>query len=413
VTFVLLCGIRLGFTVLESLAVAGASALSSPLWLYARIDSTEALQATALIAAFYFLLAWRQGARLADLSLGGAALGALVLAKPANLLVAPWFAAYALPAEQARGRRGASTFAFFAPLAVAVSFLGLYNHLRFGNALDTGFDFQRETFSQPLGHGMAKMLASPSYGVIVFWPASLLLWLGAKTFFERLWREGALIVGVVLTLWLLYARWWAYWGVHWGPRLLVPVIPLAALFLLPAAAAVRSWSRGALLAGALAGLAVQTIAVGASYWTQVLLVNKLVVSDRPASLVNDFRIAPLRVGLWWSRLVLARELLGEPQAEELLQAPPWRSRYPWKPGAVDALRPVVGLDLWAAPARWRLPAYARIWPGETAYPIPSSGTLGVSLLAGMTLALISLIAGVFRLGRGRNGRATVLPSRRV
>ncbi|MGH7896420.1 MAG: hypothetical protein ACREQQ_00590, partial [Candidatus Binatia bacterium] len=175
VTLVFLCGVRLGFTVRQSAAVAGVTAFASPLWLYARIDSTEALQTTALIAAFHFLLAWRKNARSASLWLGGAALGVALLAKPANLLLAPWFAAYALAAEPARGRRAGAALAFFAPFALAVASVGLYNYLRFGDALDTGFDFQKETFSQPLLRGMAKMLLSPSYGMIVFWPASLLL----------------------------------------------------------------------------------------------------------------------------------------------------------------------------------------------------------------------------------------------
>ncbi|MGH7821116.1 MAG: hypothetical protein ACREQ9_15230, partial [Candidatus Binatia bacterium] len=243
-------------------------------------------------------------------------------------------------------------------------------------------------------------------------PASLLLWVGAKPFFERFRREAALIAAVGLTLWMLYASWWAYWGVHWGPRLLVPAIPLAALFLLPAAAGVRSWSRSGLLAAAVLGCAIQTLAVGASYWTQVLLVHRSIAVDAPATLVNDPRVAPLRVALWWSRLALARDALGQPSAEEQLQNPPWRGAYPWQPGAVDRLRPFVGLDLWALPEAWRLSRYTRIWPGEPAYPIPSSGTLCASFLAGMVLASIAL--GALLPGRGtENGRAMLLPSRRV
>ena len=48
-----LCGLVLGFAVNACVALAALMAISSPLWLYARIDSSEALQAAALIGAAY------------------------------------------------------------------------------------------------------------------------------------------------------------------------------------------------------------------------------------------------------------------------------------------------------------------------------------------------------------------------
>jgi hypothetical protein len=407
-TLLLLIGIELGFSPLSATVVAVATAVASPSWLYARIDSTEALQAFSLIGALYFL--GRPPQRLRWDSLGGAMLGIAVLTKAANLLLVPWFALYVLAAPERSHDRSERLAALLAPILVASALYGWHDYARFGDILNTGYDLRRETFSQSVPIGATRLLFAPSFGLLFFWPAASLLPFGFRQLALGRRPEVVLIAGVLLTLLFFYGGWWAYSGAQWGPRFLVPAIPLLALGLLPLAATRAGWR---LLAVAMVvGLGAQAIAVGTSYWSQVLLVNRdLPEQSRRHRPVNHPRVAPLRVGAWWWALLVDRELEGPEQVVRRVKQPPWAGQYPWRDAEAAArdIVPRIGLDLWAAPARWRMAVYSRIWPGESTYRVPTSGALRWALLAGMVTALVTLAAALCSLARDR-ASAVVSPS---
>ncbi len=391
VTFILLCGRALGFSIPVALSVAVAAAIASPLWLYARIDSTEALQALALIGAFYLLLRGRTTDTILPHMGAGLFLGIAVTAKVANLILVPWYIFYCLRRDREARRRMPTLLFFLSPALFMVGLVGLYNHVRFRNPLESGYDLTAEGFTHPMLDGIYHLLASPSYGLIVFWPAFLVALFGLAAFFRRFPDEGILACGVFVTLLAVYAKWWAFWGLAWGPRFLIPALPLLSLLLLPAFQTVGHWRKGVILLLLAAGCAVQLIAVGTGYWTQVMPTLAYVRSPQPERLVQDPAVAPLRVGAWLLRATFRDHAFGETRTNEFLEKPPWHEAFPWRDRslAVQEVRKLCGLDLWAAPKSLRL---SRIYvpPPEDWVPIPSSDgvrilLLSVGILAGLVL----------------------------
>ncbi|NJM09258.1 hypothetical protein HC891_28190 [Candidatus Gracilibacteria bacterium] len=103
-----------------------------------------------------------------------------------------------------------------------------YNEARFGTALASGYASESGLFTTPLAVGLYGLLFSPGKSIVLYAPAILVALPGSV----GLWRAGKR--GVVLLCWalflshlLLYAQWgeWQGGGV-WGPRFLLPVVPL-------------------------------------------------------------------------------------------------------------------------------------------------------------------------------------------
>jgi hypothetical protein len=245
------------------LLVVLSGGLATPLWWYGRVLFPEALLACALTLAV--LLAMRVGGSRGWLLLAGAALGA-------GMLVRASLAIYALPLGWLALRAGSGParptlrLAWLAlgvaPFAAA---LLAHNALRFGDPLATGY--AGEAFSTPPWAGIGGLLFSPGKGVWLHAPPlvlSALLWL-------RFRRAHPPLAGFLALAWALalpfYGMWWAWdGGWAWGPRLLVPLLPLSCLPLL-ALPARRGW-------WAAAGCA---LALGAA-------VNALGILSNPATL---------------------------------------------------------------------------------------------------------------------------------
>jgi hypothetical protein len=230
--------------------------------------------------------------------------------------------------------------------------------------------------------GALSMLFSPCYGLLLFWPAVLLVVAGAPRQFARFPEEGVLILSIFATLLCAYAMWWAYQGIYYGPRFVVPAIPLLATFTLPVVCSGTRWAKTAFAAVFLFGFSVQALAATTSHWQQIVhgIFWSIECKTREDCL-DDPHIAPLRVASWYLRALYWREHDPE-RADLLLREPPWHDAVPWRnpDEAVEKLKATLGVDFWAAPDRWRLKSYYLWVPGGTC-GIPSGRMLAVAFAA--------------------------------
>ncbi|MCL4238055.1 MAG: hypothetical protein KJ047_07370 [Anaerolineae bacterium] len=240
----------------RTLLVVVSAGLATPLWWYGRVLFPEAALACALTLAVW--LAVRAGGSRRGALLAGVTLGA-------GMLVRVSLAIYALPlgwlVVRARGeglhsaRRLSWLLAGALPFAAA---LLAHNALRFGDPLTTGY--AGESFSAAPWTGIGGLLLSPGKGIWLHAPPlllSALLWPRFRRAHPALGGFLALAWGVALPF---YGMWWAWdggWG--WGPRLLVPLLPLSCLPLLVLPAR-RGWGTAALCALAL-GVGVNILGV--------------------------------------------------------------------------------------------------------------------------------------------------------
>ncbi len=218
-------------TAAQGLAVLLAG-LGSPLGAYATSDFSEALQAASLGGALALALG---SARTEDRGTAGGrafgaglAAGAALLLKSSLVVVAPFLLLPLLAASPLRPRRllGAAAGA----LAPAGTWLAFELH-RFGRPFA---GYEGEGFTHPVLDGLWRLLAGPNRGLLIFFPAAVLAAAGIHRVLRRP-ADGPLRLAAAgsalaaLAILGTAAAWWAWHGVGgWGPRLLVPAVPLLA-----------------------------------------------------------------------------------------------------------------------------------------------------------------------------------------
>ena len=380
-------GFRLGAR--ASLAATAALGFTTPLWVYAKSFMGEPLEALGLLLALAG--AARAGAAPEDSGRrrgeGVAAAGAF-LAISIKLSVAP----LALACLSALGfRRPRAWLVPLGGVALALAGQAIYNQMRFGSVLETGYGAQASAgaFTTPLLVGAYGLLLSSGKGIAWFAP---ILWLAprgiaamvrsrqhsdAAKHGDDVRRAARAIVAAWAAALLVYGRFqhWAGDG-SWGPRYLVPVMPLAAIavgFALDGASKLRRRIAWAL---ALAGLVVTLGGVGIYFGAQMREAG-----DYPYTLALDDphfmeashwnpRFTPI-AGHW---RMLARNV-GEhvrSEAPVLGQDAGVDPRTGLSPGAEQAL--LHAIDVW-----WLYAGYAGI-------PKLPLAVAAIALLAGSTWA---------------------------
>lgn len=207
--------------------------LGSHLGAYASSDFSEALQAAALaVTSLFALVAARRaagdepGSAPRAALFAGAGAGATLLIRsslglPAVLLLLP------LLWKGSEHRRLAAAAAA-GGLLPAAAWLAL-EFLRFGHPFG---GYGGEGFTHPVLDGLARLLVFPNRGLVVFFPAAFLAAVGLARAARHAGSLSLHVLGTAtaaLSLLLMSASWWAWHGAGgWGPRLLVPVVPLLA-----------------------------------------------------------------------------------------------------------------------------------------------------------------------------------------
>ncbi|MFN8457432.1 MAG: glycosyltransferase family 39 protein [Anaerolineae bacterium] len=119
---------------------------------------------------------------------------------------------------------------YLAPSLLVGAGLLYFNFIRFGSWGETGYS-QEILFREPWV-GAFGLLFSPGRGLFIYAPITLLLFGGVRPAWRRLPRLYFwLIAALCLSYWLFYGAWFAWggaWG--WGPRFLLPILPLLMLF---------------------------------------------------------------------------------------------------------------------------------------------------------------------------------------
>ena len=341
------------------------TALGSPLAGYAAMEFSEPLQAAALAGAFAFALIARNredstGGRYAFAA--GLAAGTAVLTKSVLLVVAPFAL---LPLLAVRRRLTTVAAGAAGPLALWLWF----EIVRFGRPF-AGYGGER--FSHPLFDGLWRLLAGANKGIVLFFPALLVcVWIAARSLRrDQGWSvrvNAAAAILPFLALLGIAARWWAWHGAEgWGPRLVVPGVPLLAALVAPLVATWRSPARYALLGVSIAANALPLIQHPTPIATLVNSSTWPVVDHATAQEVADYarirdaegreRVSPDGVlakvpsaSPWVLSPWFVARTWSTPAATELAQ-PPWLSA---RPDITPELNPLPAVFHVISPRQWR------------------------------------------------------------
>jgi hypothetical protein len=243
---------RLGYSERTGVVISLVFGLGTMAWPYSKYFFSEPLNGLSLLAAAYFLLPSRaeEGAprALARTLLSGVCVGLALATRFANAVLVPIYLAlllaYLWRAHDGSPRSAAPSrplvmavlrhaVAFGLPLLVWAAIICAYNYARFGHPFTTGY-LPEESFSAPWLTGILGLLLSPGRGLLFFCPV-LFACLPAAVSFARQHRLEAILVYLVSGVYvLLYGKWFMWHGgFAWGPRFLVPILPLLCITLAP------------------------------------------------------------------------------------------------------------------------------------------------------------------------------------
>jgi hypothetical protein len=218
--------------------------LATPLWGYAGSDLSEPLQAACVAVSVAAAVVVRLGAapRTRWEAAAGAAAGLALLTKSVLVVaVLPFLVAVSAPLppaaapqrekDPANARWRWCAFAVFAPWAAGWAALEI---ARFGRLFG---GYPGEGFTFPPLEGVLRLTVFPNKGLVFYAPLVLLAPVGFVVL-RRVDRLCTFALGASALATLASASaWWAWDGqVGWGPRLLVPALPVLVVFAAAAAA---------------------------------------------------------------------------------------------------------------------------------------------------------------------------------
>ncbi|MGB7624004.1 MAG: hypothetical protein WBN92_16785 [Terriglobia bacterium] len=277
---VALCLRDLGFRFRTCSLGALGYAFGTPAWPYTSYDFSEPLQALCLVAGFWFIVRATRNQSPSPLygAMGGFALGYAVFTKALLLIVIPGYALYLWMCLGGAPLKRLRQFAWFLmPLILWGITLAALNLHRFGSIFEFGYGGETRRFTTPLLTGLFGLLLSPSKGLIFYAPLSILafwaLWKLRKTFY----RETFFFITVFVIVVVTNSMWWSWeGGISWGPRLLMPIIPLIAV---SAAMAMEStnWTLPAFISCAGVGILVNLLGVLVNFlvWVNAVGANQI------------------------------------------------------------------------------------------------------------------------------------------
>jgi hypothetical protein len=203
--------------------------LGSPIWPYARMFFNESFLLFFVLGAYFFALQKNSGL------LAGIMIGFGILMKPVIVVVALPFFWFWLAR---RDKINALLLALGCLLFTSV-YLGL--NLDMFGTIASPSPFK---FGNPL-LGAYGLLFYWKHGLLVFSPIALYVIFYWKRFLKEGKAEAVVLLGGFALYFLVMSCWWCWWG-GWcfGPRHIVPVIPLLMIALAPALRDYPHWNTG-------------------------------------------------------------------------------------------------------------------------------------------------------------------------
>ncbi len=285
---------RMKYSKTAQIAIPLLFGFSTMAFNYARYDYNKCLAGLGLLLAFYYAIRFVERGGMKFILACGAVLGFLAALRLELLIATPVLLWGILRSQESSRERYISGATFLIPCLLGIAWVLFYNYRYWGGEASGGYE---EGFQANPMPGLIGFLFSPGKNLWVFNPVLLLLPLSLRTFREQQKALFPLWLGIVLTVFGLYCfwgNWWGGWG--WGPRHLVPLLPL---LILPLAVVVDSGNpsyRTLLAILALAGIGAQCLGAAVDFNDVIMALTRSQVTE-PELIWNPVWNALLQHGI--------------------------------------------------------------------------------------------------------------------
>ncbi len=226
--------ISLGYSYRRGLFLSLLTIFGTFAFPYINFFLSEPLQAFSITLTCLCLFKGRNTTSIkqtyALLTLGGIVYCFGILTKATLLIFIPFFVLYLFLTVQADKDKKLLPIisSFMIPIIVFGFFVAFLNYYRYSSIFDFGYGKEMQMFVNPVSTGIFNFLFNPDKSLFLFAPAMALFPYAFWKFTKQYKEEGILIVLLVITNLLLYSAWWAWeGGDSWGPRFLLPMIPIS------------------------------------------------------------------------------------------------------------------------------------------------------------------------------------------
>ncbi|MGQ9630792.1 MAG: flippase-like domain-containing protein [bacterium] len=228
-------GLSLGYSPRTSVLLSVLYGLTTYAWAYSKFFYAEPLTALLICLALYSCSRCRVGRGVGWLVGAGASLGAALNCRPTAVLCLPFVGAYLWwamgdsPWWSVSVRRVRGALWGILGFLPGVALFLWYNYYRWGNVFASAYIGENggHPFSTPLWRGLFFLLLSPGRSLFLYSPILLAVPLGIQRFARDRLQELLTICGISVVWLAFHAKWWAVIGDwDWGPRLLLPIVPL-------------------------------------------------------------------------------------------------------------------------------------------------------------------------------------------
>ena len=245
---VLLCR-RLGASLRSAVLLAVVFGLGTWAWGHGQTDFSEPGTALMLTTAALCSVRWWKAPTFRNAALVGFWAGCVGITRSSTLLFIPVFLIAGLVGNGENAQSRLRSCGAFALGGVIPGLLFAANSwLRFGSLLDSGYPPM--SYPTPVHEGLFGLFLSSGKGLIWYAPVCVVSLFAVRQSYLANKRYAVTIAVVLAAHLAVYSRFFMWSGDNaYGPRYMVPVLPLLVALIAPVIDSGRHWGRGVKVAG--------------------------------------------------------------------------------------------------------------------------------------------------------------------
>ena len=210
--------------------LAVAAVFTTFLFPYVKTFYSQPGVAFLLLSSVYCAYLWRKTGLDRWIWWFSAAIFLMLLNRISSAITIPFLLIYLFSSTEVESsfrERIMRGFPVIIGLGFAAVITGYYNWVRFGSLILTGYE-DSAAWSTPILYGLYGQLFSPGKGVFFYAPVLIPGMIAGLVFRKKFKSEYGLITGLWITFLGFYST-YSFWagGFNWGPRFLIPLIPLS------------------------------------------------------------------------------------------------------------------------------------------------------------------------------------------